>query len=91
MEIRLHIERLVLEGLSLDGLNPAQIQVAVEAELGRLLLAGGLAPQLAAGAARASLDGGQIGGQGGAGVLGEQIAGAVYGVLGGAQEHGGER
>jgi hypothetical protein len=86
VEIRLHIERLVLEGLSLEGRDPAQIQTAVAAELSRLLIAGGLAPDLAAGAARASLDGGQIGGQGGASALGGQIAGAVYSALGGAQE-----
>lgn len=53
MRIRLHIERLVLDGLpATDG---ARLRAAVEGELARLLAAGGLGRGLAAGGALARL------------------------------------
>ena len=81
--IHLHIERLVLDGVPVNGAQA--LQGAVEAELGRLLAASGLAASLAAGAAVPSLRVGDIrlaAGQG-VDVLGGQIAGAVFGGIGG--------
>lgn len=49
MNIRLHIERLVLDGLQLNGADGAQLKASLEAELGRLLSAGGINGAIAAG------------------------------------------
>lgn len=46
MNIHLHIERLVLDGLPLDAAHAPAVHTAVEAELTRLLAAGGPAPGL---------------------------------------------
>jgi hypothetical protein len=43
MKIHLHIERLILDGLPLGPSGGARVQAAVEAELARLLTAGGTA------------------------------------------------
>jgi hypothetical protein len=43
MNVRLHIERLVLEGLDVPHGGRAALQAAVEGELGRLIGEGGLA------------------------------------------------
>jgi len=55
MNIALHIERLVLDGLPAPAGRPAAVQAALEAELARLLadrglpgVAGGAVPELAA-------------------------------------------
>ena len=53
MTIRLHIERLVLDGLPLEAAHGPAVQAAVEAELRRLLAEGGLAPDLRQGGALA--------------------------------------
>ncbi|MGD8791841.1 MAG: hypothetical protein PVF47_04755 [Anaerolineae bacterium] len=77
--IRVHVERLVLDGLAVaPGEGPA-LQAAVEAELAQLLAEGGLAPHLSAGGARPYARGGMVraGGDSAAG-LGRQIARAVY-------------
>lgn len=79
MTIRLHIERLVLDGLALSSRDVAQLGAALEAELLRLILDRGLAPGLA-GAALASLAVPAIhpvAGQG-ADALGRQIAQSLY-------------
>lgn len=47
MNIHLHIERLVLDGV--DAAQPQLLQAAVQAELTRLLAQGGVAPSLAGG------------------------------------------
>jgi hypothetical protein len=49
VNVRLHIEQLVVEGLSLDPRQGAQLQAAVQRELQRLLEAGGVPPQLQSG------------------------------------------
>lgn len=55
MNINLHIEKLVLEGLNLSPREGVQLQVAVEAELLRLLMTNGLAEGLTTGETLASL------------------------------------
>jgi hypothetical protein len=42
MNINLHIERLVLDGLPIEGSQAAHVQAAVETELTRLLTENGL-------------------------------------------------
>ena len=82
--LRLHVERLVLDGLALaPGEEPA-LQAALEAELTRLLAEGGLAPHLLAGGARPYARGGMVraAGSGDPTGLGQQIARAVYGGIG---------
>ncbi len=83
MNINLHIERLVLEGIDLDPAQRPILQAAVEAELSRLLAEGGVG-SLAAGGAVPSVkaEGFQMGGDGNPSALGRQIAGAVYGGIG---------
>jgi len=49
MDIHLHIERLVLDGLPLERAQGAQLQLAVEAELTRLLSQQGLSAGLQSG------------------------------------------
>jgi hypothetical protein len=80
MNIELHIERLVLDGLPVESRQGALIQSAVEAELARLLAGNGLRPELLSGGAVGSLRAGGIQLEQGfsAPHLGEQIAGAVH-------------
>ena len=80
MNIELHIERLILDGLNVEPQDRSQLQRAVEAELTRLLVAGGLRPELRLGGAMRSVAGADInvtpqttGTQ-----LGNQIAHAVH-------------
>lgn len=78
--IALRIERLVVEGIPLGGREPRLVQVAVEAELTRLLSHGELAAPLHAGGALHGIHASAIrlhSGQTPSG-LGRQIAGAVY-------------
>jgi hypothetical protein len=49
MNVRLHIERLILEGLPLEAGQEPAIQAAVEAELGRLIAEQGIVPGLCKG------------------------------------------
>jgi hypothetical protein len=78
--IALHIDRLVLEGIPLGGRGPRLVQVAVEAELTRLLSQGGLAASLHGGGALQGIAAPAIQLRGGQSpsALGRQIAGAVY-------------
>ena len=83
MNINLAIDRLVLEGFALEAGATRQVQVAVEAELLRLLIDGGLPSGLLAGAATPVLRAPAITSPPDlppAG-LGAQIAQAVYGSL----------
>ena len=84
MNIRVRIERLILEGLPLSGGDAPLVQVAVEAELGRRLAEGGLRPELLAGGALAAVQGDPLRPvEPGAPVaLGRGIADAVYGGIG---------
>lgn len=80
MNINLHIERLILDGLPLEDGNAPLLKVAVEAELTRLLTAEGLPDGLMAGGALPRVSAGSIqpAGNVSAGSLGQQIARAVY-------------
>ena len=80
MNISLHIERLILDGLPVGSEQGARVQAAVEGELARLLAAGGLAPSLQAGGAVPSVQGSAIklSGENNSAQLGQQIAQAVY-------------
>ena len=81
MNIELHIERLILDGLQVEPRNRATLQAAVEAELTRLLTTGGLRPELLSGAAVQSIRGReiQVTNQMPAAQIGNQIAHAVAG------------
>ena len=85
MNIRLHIERVVLDGLDLSQAEAQNLHASLEAELTQLL-AGGLAPRLLSGGAYPSLA--VRGLESGkhpptqASTLGSQVAQAVYGGIG---------
>jgi hypothetical protein len=84
MNVDVHIERLILEGISLPPDQQPQLQAAVEAELARLLAARGLSPELATGGVVPSVAAGslQLAGINNPAHLGTQIARAVYGGIG---------
>lgn len=84
MNIHLHIERLILDGLPVQAGNGAQLQAAFEAELARLLADGGLSRELAQGGVVPSVRAGAISlvAEGQPAPLGNQIARAVYGGIG---------
>src|SRR6202008_474567 len=84
VNINLHIERLILDGLPVEPQQHAQVQAAVETELARLLVAGGVNSGLLTGAARPSLRAGAINvsNETNATHLGSQIAQSVHGGIG---------
>ncbi len=88
MNINIHIERLILDGLPVTHSQRPLVQAAVEAELVRLLMADGLAPRLQAGGVMPYVPGGgiQVTGDGDPQRLGQQIAQAVYGGIGGGRK-----
>jgi len=84
MTIRLHIDRLVLEGIALAPHQQPYLRAALEGELSRLLAVGGLAPGLVQEGNRARAAGSpiQLAQENSPGDLGQQIARSVYGGLG---------
>lgn len=80
MNINIHIERLVLDGLSVPYHQQPLLQAAVEMELGRLLTTNGPANSLMTGGAVSHISAGDIqsADEGDPGHLGQQIARAVY-------------
>ena len=82
--IRLHIDRLVIEGVSLGPGDGARLRKAVERELTRLLAHNGLNPALGAGSAtpRVAAPGIQLDAGKRPAEWGRQIAGTVYGGIG---------
>jgi len=85
MNINLHIERLVLDGVNIAPGQRPLVQAAVESELTRLLTAGGLSPDLTGGGAlhRVSANAIQLNSSaGGPADLGRQIASSIYGGIG---------
>jgi hypothetical protein len=84
MNIKVHIERLVLDGLAVGRRDGPTIQDAVETELGRLLSDSGLADNLLPGGAMPSVraPGMQLANDNSPTQLGQQIARAVYGGIG---------
>ncbi|MBL0011650.1 MAG: hypothetical protein IPP22_13140 [Nitrosomonas sp.] len=83
MNINLHIERLVLDGVNVESDLRRMLQATVEAELTRLLTEGGISPSLAQGVAlpRISADGIQLTDNKPV-QIGQQIAQSVYGGIG---------
>ena len=84
MNIKLHIERIVLNGLAVDRTHGGRVRAAIQAELTRLLAAGGVAPALKSGGAVPALRGQNLRIAKGArpAELGRSIAGAVYSGIG---------
>ena len=60
MTITVHIDQLILDGVSIAPHEREVLQAAVEAELGRLLAGGGVSPALQATGARSSVAGGAM-------------------------------
>ena len=85
MNVHVHIERLILDGISIAPGQRGLLHAAVEAELARLLAAGGLSPELLAGGATPSVpaDGIRLTRGSSPAQLGSHIARAVYGGIGG--------
>ncbi len=88
MNVSIHIERLILDGLSLSHTQRPLVQAAVEAELARLVAAQGISPSLQAGGALPSVPVGsiQLTSDGNPRMLGQKIAQAVYGEIGGGRK-----
>jgi hypothetical protein len=81
--IKVHIERLVLEGLPIEQRHGAEVQAAVEGELSRLMSKGGLSPELKSGGAVPFVRTDGIKSIGGSPAqIGRQIAKSVYGGMG---------
>jgi hypothetical protein len=83
MSINVHIERLILDGLSVSDAQSPIISAALETELTRLLAAGGLERSLQSGGAWPGVPVSNIQLTAGKPAhLGQQIAAAVYGGIG---------
>jgi hypothetical protein len=84
MNVRLHIDRLVLEGVSVSAAGRPHLQAAIEAELTRLIAAGGISPELARGIAVPSVPAPPmtVAADEKPSRMGTAIAGAVYGSIG---------
>jgi hypothetical protein len=84
MKVRVRIDRLILDGLPVSRLQGPMVQAAVEAELARMIGAGGISPELHAAGAVSSVSANSI--QFVPGIkpscLGRQIAKSVYGGIG---------
>jgi hypothetical protein len=80
VNINLHIERLVLDGLPIEARQSGLIRSAIETELARMLASNGLNPELLSGGALDSLRAGdiQLEREFTAQHLGKQIAGTVH-------------
>ena len=85
MNIRLHIDRLVIEGIDVAHASRAALRSAIETELARQIAAGGISPSLAGGIAVPNVSAPEITVPHGAkpAHLGGAIAGAIYGGVGG--------
>jgi hypothetical protein len=84
MKIRVHIERLVLEGLPVTSLDGPRVRAAVQRELTRLLGAHGISGGLRQGGAVAEVRGGglHLAGANGPTAIGTRIGRSVYQGLG---------
>jgi hypothetical protein len=84
MNIRLHIERLILDGLPVNSAQRTQVKAAVEAELTRLMTAGGLSNEISGGGAvpRVPANAFHLSPQDSPTRVGRQIAQSVYGGIG---------
>lgn len=85
MKVRLHIDRLVLDGLDVPYGARAALRAAVERELAGRIARGGLATALAAGTAVPSIGAPQMQASRNPVQLGTDIARAVYRGIGAAR------
>lgn len=83
MNVRLRIDRLVLDGIAVPEIDRPQLREAVERELARLIGEGGVSTSFETGTAWPAVDGGDLRIQQGVSArdLGVEIAGALYGGL----------
>lgn len=89
MSVRLHIERLVLDGFTLTPAERARLLEATQAELGSLLASHGVPGHMAGGFATPVIRGGEVQQPAGAFepvTFGRDLARALYGILGGGKE-----
>jgi hypothetical protein len=89
MNVRVHIDRLVLDGLDLPPGSGVALGVALERELARRIAGGGLAPSLLGGIAVPSLGTPPINAAGPPRQLGAAVGGALYGAIGNSTARGG--
>jgi hypothetical protein len=84
MNINLHIEQLILDGLPIESHQASQVQAAVEAELTRLLTENGLSSHLQLGGALPILKANEIPLAPGnsPAQMGTQVAQSVYSGIG---------
>ena len=84
MNVRLHIERLLLDGVDIEPGQRELLQAAVEAELVNLITLGGVANGITTGGTIPRVAGHsiQLQSEHGPAELGRNIAGAVYGGIG---------
>ena len=84
MNVKLHIERLLLDGVEIEPGQRELLQAAVETELVNLITLGGVADGIASGGTIPHVAGHSIQLQRdhGPAELGRNIAGAVYGGIG---------
>ena len=84
MNINLHIERLILDGLPLEARDSAILRAAVEVELARLLTENNVAANRQTGEAAPSAraDAIQLTGESNPAQIGRQIAGSIYESIG---------
>lgn len=80
MNMSIHIERLILDGLSLPYRDRSRLQAAVEEELARWLVSGSLAVDLRSPGMLSRVTGGvvEVNGEEEPGLLGKRIAQAIY-------------
>lgn len=93
MKINVHIERLILDGLPIRTSQGTLVQASLERELASLLSGNGLAPELMAGGAVSHLPATsiQLTKDSPPPRVGQQIAQAVHGRIGGEATNGVER
>lgn len=81
MNINLHIERLILDGLPFEARHRAMLQTEIETELVRLMTENNIAANWQSGGAVSSVrtDAIQMTTQSSPAEIGRQIAGSIYG------------
>ena len=84
MNVNLHIERIILDGLPVPRRQHEALRTAIAEELARLVRDGGIGPDLASGGDFASVPAGTVrfSENGAVEGYGRQIAQAVYGGIG---------
>lgn len=83
MTIKVHIDRLIMDGMPVKGHEGAVVQRAMEEELARLITEGGLSTEFASGRAYPEVPSRNISVSGSdAKGIGREIARAVYGGIG---------